>query len=128
MSCQDPVGKEFWKAQLPGKERCSWDRFRDALCVFHQLPVENTPSDIVNQLLFLQATIFLFLFVCLTPPFLSQHLLAERKPNAPKDSPPDVVTLDGFGRLLQWFGPMGKRPDWLRVSERGLLLFCLGCV
>jgi hypothetical protein len=28
----DAVGKEFWKSQLPGKERVSWDRFRDALC------------------------------------------------------------------------------------------------
>ncbi len=25
------------------------------------------------------------------------------------------MTLEGFGRLLQWFGPMTRRPDWLKI-------------
>jgi len=92
----DAIGKEFWKNHLPGKERVSWDKFRDALLMFHQLPVADAlPPDFVDQLLFLQ------------------HLLAERKPNAPKDSLPDNVGLEAFGRLLQWFGPMGRKADWI---------------
>jgi hypothetical protein len=32
VAVHDAVGKEFWKSQLPGKERVSWDRFREAIC------------------------------------------------------------------------------------------------
>lgn len=97
VAVSDPVGNEFWKAQLPGRERVAWERFREALLAFHGVVggAEAISPDLADQLLFLQ------------------HLVAERKANAPKDSLPDVVGLEAFGRLLQWFGPMTRKTEWI---------------
>ena len=93
---EDAHGQEFWKRHLAGRAQVSWDKFAAALTAFHNLPApEDAPADLQNQLLFLR------------------HMLAERKANAPKDSLPDLVTLESFGRPLKWFGPMGAGPDWI---------------
>lgn len=95
VAVSDHIGNEFWKMHLTGKHNVTWDRFKEKLCVFHAIPFPEPPPDVQDQLLFLQ------------------HLLGERHPNAPKDSLPEIVTLEAFGRLLQWFGPMGRKPDWI---------------
>merc|ERR1711916_338560 len=66
VAVKDPVGQDFWKRHLRGKASVSWEKFREQLLLFHNMPeFESCPPDLQDQLLFLQ------------------HILGERKPNAP---------------------------------------------
>lgn len=71
VAVSDAVGNEFWKAQLlTAGHQVSWDKFKEKLVLFHGWPQPEPTADQEAQ------------SRCL------RYLLAERKPNAPKDSPP----------------------------------------
>lgn len=104
VAVSDPVGNEFWTTHLLASgAQCSWDKFKEKLCAFHGWPHPDLTADLEEQTR------------CL------RHILAERKPNAPKDSLPDIVKMEAFGRLLMWFGPMQKKGDWLRHLRETML-------
>lgn len=80
----DPVANRFWKDNYLGHDHALWGDFAKRLASLLNLPAPNTKD--LN---------FLCLKKILTVP--------NKEPN-PKD--PDVVPLEKFGHIINWFGPV----------------------
>ena len=95
VAINDKTGNEFWKKCLLGKDKVMFDVFQEKLSHFHSLPFPALTLDLTDQFKYLQ------------------YILATKKVNAPKDSVPNIVCCEDFGKLLDWFGPMGSRSMWI---------------
>jgi len=80
----DPEANRFWKTYFLGKTQVPWGEFVRRLWSILNLPAPNARD--IN-------------FLCL------KKILAEPNPH-PKPSEPDVVRLEKFGHIINWFGPL----------------------
>jgi len=80
----DTEAKRFWKANFLGKDHVPWGEFHKQFSAFLRLPLPN-PKDLN--------------FACL------KKILAEPKAD-PNNVDPEVVRIEKFGHLLNWFGPL----------------------
>ena len=90
VSVTDSIGNKFWKDNFIGKEKVTWDRFSKAFSLTLKISLPWT-TDLEEQFKYLR------------------YILGTAKTNSTTNAPPDVVELDHFGRLLNWFGPLTEK-------------------
>src|SRR3989338_4013217 len=88
---EDGNGNAFWKGQFLGKESVLWTPFAAVLAKFCNFP----PPELSD------------------PRWIALHaILAQREEDSHASPPPMVVTMERFGQVLSWFGPLEVRnPD-----------------
>jgi len=77
----DQRGREFWKRNFLGKDSIPWIEFSRGLSNFLGVPFEEKTESINNEML--------------------RALLADIGENSD-----DVITIETFSKLLEWFGPL----------------------
>jgi len=95
VALQDAFGRLFWKKNFLPKEEISWEEFVTAFGKMLNLPeVDLSLLDKPSR------NTLVLNFKCL------KALLAE-KPKTMTDKPQsEIATLENFGRILNWFGPI----------------------
>lgn len=97
---QDEVGNQFWKRTFLGKESVSWDEFSVQLARYCNLGAPN------------QADLR----------WLALHtIITQKEENSHASQPPLVVTLERFGHVLSWFGPLEVRSGAIESSATTFL-------
>jgi len=100
VAVSDPSGNKFWKQNFSGKEKVTWEKFSKAFALSLKLTLPMT-TDVEDQFNFMR------------------YIVGTAPANSPVNSPPSVVDLDSFGRLLNWFGPL-EGPSFL-VNLRNVM-------
>jgi len=115
----DEFGRSFWKQYFMAKElqdEVPWDEFAREFCEF--LGLEGVNFDLMHC-------------ASLDPTILGlkclKSVLASPK-NSFSDKSEEVVTLEKFGKILQWFGPIGDpqathKHDTIIDSTRNLMKY-----
>lgn len=81
----DSVGKKFWKRSFLGKEAVEWKTFATTFAEYLRLPFPRLDSPEWRAM---------------------AALLAEEDQDPTLTNPPKVVTMERFGQVLSWFGPL----------------------
>eukprot|EP01099_Mayorella_cantabrigiensis_P001703 TRINITY_DN1755_c0_g2_i1.p1 TRINITY_DN1755_c0_g2~~TRINITY_DN1755_c0_g2_i1.p1 ORF type:complete len:532 (-),score=88.92 TRINITY_DN1755_c0_g2_i1:288-1883(-) len=92
MDCaiNDPTGKLFWRKCFAIKDFVYWEDF---VSEFYSYFINSSPDTNSPQ------------FKCL------KLLLAKKSPDNTLKKAPEIVSLEAFGNLLSWFGPLDSVPD-----------------
>jgi serine/threonine protein kinase len=110
VAVQDVGGRKFWKKNFLTREEVPWEEFVPALCDFLNIPkidktlIESPSRDpmILN-------------FKCL------KSLLAEKPKALAERDTAEVVNLEHFGRVLNYFGPLTDANHTVLDNIRELL-------
>jgi len=84
VAVKDTIGRQFWRLCFLGKEEVAWDLFREGLIKFLSLPIQAEKDRVELN------------FKCL------KLLVVSRPPNTNRE----FVTLNNWGKILQFFGPI----------------------
>ena len=95
VAVSDEVGNKFWRLHLSGEAEVDWETFAERLSKFMGWNFSALDRDQNEKIRYLR------------------FILGTRQKGAAKDSPPTKVSLEKFGQLLTWFGPMDKAGRWL---------------
>jgi len=92
MDCviNDSTGKLFWRKCFGPRDFVFWEDF---VTEFYSFFINSSPDINSPQ------------FKCL------KLLLAKKSPDNTLKKAPEIVTLEAFGNLLSWFGPLDSVPD-----------------
>jgi len=122
LAVEDMLGRDFWKTYFIKKDVVPWSDFIDAFCRHFSLLPDELQNHRVTYLLTkhpeaLEATTLPLDLKC-----LRSILADEGKVRSLSESQDEsVVSIEKFGSILQWFGPLTVRPfppDGLNILER----------
>jgi len=94
----DEFGRQLWKRNFLKKEVVQWEDFAEALVEFLRVPIDTDLMDGPSSDLTMQG------LKCL------KAVLAEKPKNKMEAETLPVVTLEKFGKILKWLGPL-KNPE-----------------
>lgn len=118
---QDTLGNAFWVKHLKGRERVSWDRFATEVCQY----VSRTYVGCFSHL---TRAVHRSALAWGAPDALDKDRQESLRyfrymvgvPLPDVQSPPREVTLEGFGRVMSWFGPMDNKGEFLTNIKQAM--------
>eukprot|EP00276_Gloeochaete_wittrockiana_P020233 CAMPEP_0184340384 /NCGR_PEP_ID=MMETSP1089-20130417/9072_1 /TAXON_ID=38269 ORGANISM="Gloeochaete wittrockiana, Strain SAG46.84" /NCGR_SAMPLE_ID=MMETSP1089 /ASSEMBLY_ACC=CAM_ASM_000445 /LENGTH=519 /DNA_ID=CAMNT_0026668183 /DNA_START=54 /DNA_END=1613 /DNA_ORIENTATION=- len=95
----DPNGQDLWRNHFLGKESVEWDEFVQPFYNMLNTPLPMVPTDCLKHM-------------CI------KTLLAEPSSDKTLIDPPDIVTIEKLGAVLDWFGPAVSPPGEQDILSR----------